>query len=935
MTTHGTASRLLLTLLLCDAARTTVHFQTISDKFAPHDALFNVSAPSEINDQTLSSSCSSQSPSSTPALGSSLKGIKSSETQEQSKEPSCADHKGVDMVPNQSYRAVASAIPQGMSNKPAPYEVADIDGIENELLPYSSKQLSSSNEIIGLKAFLKTEPPLGTVASGHLTQVEDNTASETSSQLERPIYTVDGLNQGSHGVRPSTSEFFKSGLATLKPKNRFFPRPVTDPKVQSPHSSATARQKLPPGMRVKPAKNEDGRPKSSKSQKQVSMTSALAAPKRSSRPGTAHKNSKPQFPPTLQAKAAEVSASGAPRISTSPTALPLISSQQASPLTIEKKAPASITDNPKGRKTPSIPTRSSILSPEKQRLMKALQLRRKQQIASDLMEEPGSTDGSPAVACSLPTIKTDSGVAIEELRKSGNHDLSLQSEVASDCDPAKSSPDLSTPSGSPRAALSSSPLRPNRNSSGDSTSNTKGAASRHSSPMNRDKDLPALPMKPESHPTAQCDIEVSSSLSRGKLADLNPANQPTREWQSFQQEDAGSDTDDALYEELRTAKFEQARKMSISPPPVQGARAGSHLKLRSSAESNGARLDKILNQKCSPGPAHMSQESTTTGEQDSGPAHSATEVPSTPRRSNLSQGLSRRINALAEMSKQDVSDQPSREPSSPFASRSFYETPTYKFPQSSSDMKTPTWSESTALSPRPQQQLFPRGTSFDSQRSSVTQRPSSRGGKKESVSVTAHIVRHYSRGAEGRPSAIEEESIGLQPNRGAVGHHPNTDRKALNLPRSPRNDRSFSFLSSRPSSRDSSRTTLTRQSLEAFRTLGRRQDGRSRPATSLSNASLDRVDEVSEGKSSSRASRLFKRLSIASTGRPYTAEVASAPVADETGKQQPFVEVQKPSATVVGDLMVQFPDSLVRTHGLAPMASHSLTRRPAGKAQMG
>lgn len=775
-------------------------------------------------------------------------------------------------------------------------ESTDTNKIDEGLPPYSSKHHGSSNEIIGLKAFLKTEPPPGAIAYPQLSQVEDDVISDTSSQSERPLHLANGTNHSPYSARPSTSEIFRSGLASLKPKVKLFPRPVANPKTQDHHGSSTARQKLPPGIRPKPAKHEEGRPKSSKSQKQPFITTAYGLQRSLSRPGTSTKISQPLPPPMPQNKAAETNTLAASPKKSPSKLLDADWPEHKHHFTAPKKPDrTTVKDNVYQNHLSPTHETPGTLSPEKQRLMKALQLRKKQYPSVVPIDEQS---GEYEVE---RTQKTDSGVVLEDLKKTKDETVNRSEKPVPVQMEASALVNRAAPHGVPKPELSRSPPRSARGISHDPTSDHSAISKQQPSPANKDKVLPALPANLKINGQHKCTEGAVSGNVKDK-----PAVSGHRV--SVQHEAAGSDSDDALFDELCAAKLEQATSLSISPSPAHVARAETPAKFRG---NDPALMERTFNAHQATNLA-VDQGQVTAKDQQLVSATQVTKAEIS-RESNMFPRVSRPPHALPEHSNYGSLPSSLSVALSWPKGRAFEEIPGSNLPGSSSKPKGPPPTNQLSPYSDSQRRSRTRGASFDSEGISATQRPSSQRRHREPVSITTQIVRNQHRGSRGDPSAVEEERSDFRESPVVIVHHQSPDPRDSVANSVPKTDRSIPFLSSRPPSRESTRTTWTRQSFEAFRLMGRRSDVKGRPPTSLSNASLDRVEEISEGKTSSRASKLFKRFSFASSGNLNVTEVTSQPLNNsEEPQSQSVVSKQKPAAIIIGDLNVQFPDSLVR-----------------------
>ena len=196
--------------------------------------------------------------------------------------------------------------------------------------------------------------------------------------------------------------------------------------------------------------------------------------------------------------------------------------------------------------------------------------------------------------------------------------------------------------------------------------------------------------------------------------------------------------------------------------------------------------------------------------------------------------------------------------------------------------------------------------------------------KPESMSVTARIVR------DGRPSKREPQQPPLSTRHNSSPlelhksqltiEHQHDENRAVTLPTIPAipmEAPSPTKSSSRPRSFQGA---LPRSSSESsWRQFRRRQsDAKATPppssSKSISNSSFDDEERVEE-KRASRTSRLFKRMSSTITGTSRKGMTVLSPILREEEHEiaQPTVRA---SHTQLGDLNVQFPDTLVSFPGL-------------------
>ena len=688
-----------------------------------------------------------------------------------------------------------------------------------------------------LKAFLLNVPPPNG-ADAPTAPSRDDQRSETSSFFEDAKDFQDAPQKPFYATKPSPSEMFWQGFASLRPKTKLFPRPVTSDKPQQPQTAHAARQKLPQGIRTKPQSSETERPKSQKSHKSH-MRKSSDNPRRPSTRATSAKPDEevPPLPKNIPLPQATTGNSTQAATQGSPSSrhdVPQACREQGKSTTPKDEPLARNKGVSQDDAQPSsAKTKERLFSPEKERLMRAMQLRKKQREETQPAEntshehkkEPASTANDK-----VPELKTDSGVDMEvgpeERANSSTNDESQISKTKDD--------DRDQENGRPSIPRIELPLEDNE------------------------------------HP-------IPSWGDQAQGMDDNVAT-----------------PDEGLLDELQSARVEQAKSLVISQ---NSPKVLSSISLRkgSVAESPSA----------TPTQRGFSVTDQTTAQS------------STPKRGHQSHGMSRQIQALAEMSNREhAADGYAASVPSPSHSNSFLAgrrsidqsrpASGARYPASSSRPSSPTKS-------------LARNASFDSQRSGTTafSRTSRSQRKGKTMSITTPIVRDESKGPPQRPNAIEEET-------GDPDQSPPTLSRRLPIrinSSSKRDHQTYGAKggpASRPSSRESALTSQTRPSTDASRPTMRRRDTARKKLTSFSNTSLDRVDEASERSSTIRSSKLFKRFSRFTGGLLDSASSKSSGGKSGFSKTDPQSaqpkaanNLTKPASVTVGDLNVQFPDTLV------------------------
>ena len=300
-------------------ARVSVHFNAITERFSPHDTEFSISSSKELRDTTLSAACSLHTASgSLSSSTSSLRRRRLMEIAEEAEE----DAKRQSTVPEER-PSTAKASPMNAASVP---------------LPASPPTLTNTNSYRSVISDLETFPP-------------PPRESQLDLRPPSPTKTLDDRHRkSSQSVRPDLYSLPSYG-SSGKPKIKLGPRPSLDVGGRPHTSSATSHFRpvstLPAGLKLfsRGSKKEKERPKSHLPTEPPSMTIS---------------------PPPVPDTAAGSLQSTHPRPHTSggrPTTSSGISIKSAA--------------SPRSGTFPKMPT----ITPEKARLMKALELRKKRELA--------------------------------------------------------------------------------------------------------------------------------------------------------------------------------------------------------------------------------------------------------------------------------------------------------------------------------------------------------------------------------------------------------------------------------------------------------------------------------------------------------------------------------------------------------------------------
>ena len=333
-------------------ARVSVHFQSVVDKFLPHDAVFSFSTPAELRETTLSSALSLHAaPASIRSSGSSIQQRHSlAEIVEDAGEGYTSPNKDADPGPSREHPVITRAHKESVNSINTPASDSVRHKAPNSPLPLSPRDLDKS-----LPA-----TPIDSIDEGDRPRL----SSSLSANEQRPALDS---RQSSQSARPSTIEVHSA--YEFKPKIRLGPRPSVETRGLSRSSGPSLITNgtrpvstLPSGVRV-PTRSRS--PEKQNTQ-EIENTCHIAERWRVSTP--------------------------------SPTPAPSIRLSER---------PASIrsglsTDRQVGGK-------STAMTPEKRRLMKALQIRQKQIAARNHVDESSpKLDGVNLMSPKIDNVTLDS-----------------------------------------------------------------------------------------------------------------------------------------------------------------------------------------------------------------------------------------------------------------------------------------------------------------------------------------------------------------------------------------------------------------------------------------------------------------------------------------------------------------------------------------------
>ncbi|KAL1604851.1 hypothetical protein SLS60_004391 [Paraconiothyrium brasiliense] len=328
-------------------ARVAVHFTAITDKFTPHDTTFSITTADELSDAALTSACSlhTAAPSSSSSSLSSRKQKLDEITEDVEDGQSTT---GASESPSTARPSTANTV-----TGTAPSPIVRINTNE-ETGEEKSKAVDQKETPQDASAVAETSRTTADDITERLELIRTHTAPGPESFKKYDALFEHGLDPrlSSQTARPDLADLYAEIYAQYnKPKVKLGPRPKASLDIQRPNTSGSGTQSvarpvssLPPGLRSSKRKNvEPRRPKS----RDASTVPSIAVPP------------PPPIPP-------------APEIPLSPMYHP--------------KSPTSIRSLPMNTYS-SLHHKSPGATPEKQRLMKALQLRKKQMEARKVREE--------------------------------------------------------------------------------------------------------------------------------------------------------------------------------------------------------------------------------------------------------------------------------------------------------------------------------------------------------------------------------------------------------------------------------------------------------------------------------------------------------------------------------------------------------------------
>ncbi|KAL8938463.1 MAG: hypothetical protein Q9216_003891 [Gyalolechia sp. 2 TL-2023] len=416
-------------------------------------------------------------------------------------------------------------------------------------------------------------------------------------------------------------------------------------------------------------------------------------------------------------------------------------------------------------------------------------------------------------------------------------------------------------------------------------------------------------------------------------------------------------SDDSFMEELKCATVQEAKPISVSKSPIMPVFPRSVSESKSTDElrpaSAGSRLNRPKRQDDHQPmiPKLPDLFSARSASASHAPLLEAQLSPTTFKKGGVSSGISQRIKALEQLSSRPTSpasqlSSPSAAPGTTPASTN-RRKPSFRASQAAVEIAKAGSQQPNANPPMPflpkshSSDRVPQNTGDNVVRIDVATKSGK--ARPESISVTARIIRGPKNKAPELPEDFSKPgTVDLYPSPLTVEHQsmrPTTPLSPL-MPPKPSYARSISSTSTTQKSdplmgprRDSISSRLS--------STPSRRGSESELPRSMSDTSVHSIvnlDGSKEEKKESRKSRLFKRMSNISAASRRSIASALSPVRKDI-KEEPIVEHHEPSretiqalAVDIGDVNIQFPDTLLWKRRHMKIDEHGLLVLSASKA---
>jgi hypothetical protein len=387
-------------------ARVSVHFINITEKFAPHDIVLSISTPEELSDAALTAACTlhTAAPSSSSSSGSSRQ-QKLSWIQEAAEEGNQPDADGHAARPGTAKSNIPTILEPSRSSEDEPTRSGSVTS-QAESVPLMLEEKAVEH---------KLSPQISHVTMETVTEGPTTPDDTDLSDLQDTLKSYDSLfengpepRSSSQTTRPNYDELYQHYYAQYtKPKVKLGPRPRPSLEGRRPSTSGSAPSdlarpvsSLPAGLRSATRKTADKKESKTNSS---STLPAIAIPPQ---------HEVPPMPEMPQSPASSMYSSRAP------------ASTKSMPVSAYRSH-----------------LRSGGTTQERTRLMKALEMRKKQQQAQQLKREKSAEDaasepevqaeGTEAVTGAGDETPTDATVTATESEESTS---TAQPEDESDAD---------------------------------------------------------------------------------------------------------------------------------------------------------------------------------------------------------------------------------------------------------------------------------------------------------------------------------------------------------------------------------------------------------------------------------------------------------------------------------------------------------------------
>ncbi|KAJ0425485.1 hypothetical protein BJY00DRAFT_181249 [Aspergillus carlsbadensis] len=924
-------------------ARTTVQFQSVLDKFSPHDTVFSLSKPLELTESALSSACLLHTASEETPVPKDTANTQASP--QDLRQRSFSQDSEATVVPP-SVVSTPLQPPNGDSSVPTSPDDIQVNGLapsisldqyserptssrnfrdDLSLAPSESRQSTQSarpslrdiERATGYKPKVKLGPRPSVDGSGR-----PRTSGSTSRSVEqRPIASLPA------GVR--ASPFRKSNPNPPRPRSQGNPVaapsariPPVPPLLVPPSSMPISRPQLSPGAKSLSAlststtSNEKERLMKALQLRKSQMQKRAQEAKRN-QSAAPHKNISSQNLDDDKENIEQLPEKakydmGRQRLSSiSENEKPLVESQGEAQVsaTIVKSSPAhdaEITPLASSNAPPAANTVSDELLPSTTYSVPATQPAEVEQHTEEAQE---------------PILKPETVEIQEDL--TGSTESEIKCGTGSTSAVVNVPPEGNSPTVSEEIALT----LPQPEASSPSTESEAAPAAESTEPTPTPQSVP-LPESPVSEPQPESATDSSTIVASQQSVDvqdtpspravnldqqstttrkerrkpvLEPIQVPTPDYS----DDDNLLSDDSFMEELKSATVEEAKPISVGKSPLS---PGYSNRGSPQVASDAWRNSRAVSNPSAIGYQHPNTPTFATGRSVSStfPPPETSVAPLVAKKINVSSGISKRIKALEQFSSsRDAAGTPSQSMSTPTAAsfETLRKRASVSITGGSSDIPL---SRHPSYAPEP----FSRASSLrrpDSRASTSAGKPTN------SVSVTARIIRDPSAVASNdskmdltEPRPLNLQASPLTVERGTPDETVSPEPTPDSTPGKPE-PRSMSTSSA--GSAKPPVATLPRS--ESRLSVSSRNDG-----YFLSRSPSETSASSPEEKKESRTSRLLRRMSSITSGSRRSTIGSRSPIVREDS--MPSVEegpknspVELPAAVDIGEVNVQFPDTLL------------------------